>query len=57
MSSLLETKRLMKQGQADLLAQRMAEEGVIFSRMLGEPAAQEALTAFMTKRKPDFSQA
>ena len=56
MPSLLETKRLMKQGQADLLAQRMAEEGAIFTRMLGEPAAREALTAFMTKRKPDFSQ-
>lgn len=55
MSSLTETKRLMKQGQADTLAQRMAEEGVVFSRMLGEPAAQEALTAFMAKRKPDFS--
>lgn len=55
MSSLTETKRLMKQGQADTLTQRMAEEGVVFSRMLGEPAAQEALTAFMSKRKPDFS--
>jgi enoyl-CoA hydratase/carnithine racemase len=55
MSSLLETKRLMKQGQADLVAQRMAEEGVIFGRMLGEPASREAFTAFMEKRKPDFS--
>lgn len=54
-SSLLETKRLMKQGQADMVAQRMAEESVIFGRMLGEPAAREAFTAFMEKRKPDFA--
>ena len=54
LSSLLATKRLMKQGQADLVAQRMAEESVIFGRMLGEPAAREAFSAFMEKRKPDF---
>jgi enoyl-CoA hydratase/carnithine racemase len=51
LASLLETKRLMKQGQAALVAQRMAEESVVFGRMLGEPAAREAFTAFMEKRK------
>ena len=55
MSSLIETKRLMKKGQAALVAERMAEEGVSFGRMLREPAAREAFTAFMEKRKPDFS--
>ena len=55
-SSLIETKRLMKKGQAALVAQQMTEEGAVFSRMLGEPAAREAFTAFMEKRKPDFSQ-
>ena len=54
MSQKKET-RLMKQGQAGLVAQRMAEESVIFARMLGEPAAREAFTAFMEKRKPDFA--
>jgi enoyl-CoA hydratase/carnithine racemase len=34
----------------------MAEEGQSFGRMLTEPAAREAFTAFMEKRKPDFSQ-
>jgi hypothetical protein len=34
----------------------MTEEGAVFGRMLGEPAAREAFTAFMEKRKPDFSQ-
>jgi enoyl-CoA hydratase/carnithine racemase len=54
-SSLMETKRLMKKANAPLLAERMAEEGVSFGRMLAEPAAREAFTAFMQKRKPDFS--
>lgn len=55
LSALMETKRLMKGGQAALVAQRMAEEGQSFGRMLRESAAREAFTAFMEKRKPDFS--
>ena len=54
-SSLVETKRLMKKGQAQLVKMQMTEEGESFSRMLGEPAAREAFTAFMEKRRPDFS--
>ncbi|MCP5282437.1 MAG: enoyl-CoA hydratase [Rhodoferax sp.] len=53
--SLVETKRLMKKGQAQLVEKQMTEEGESFSRMLGEPAAREAFTAFMEKRRPDFS--
>ncbi|MCY1165172.1 2,3-dehydroadipyl-CoA hydratase [compost metagenome] len=55
LSSLIETKRLMKKGQASIVAERMVEEGVSFGRMLAEPAAREAFTAFMEKRRPDFS--
>jgi enoyl-CoA hydratase/carnithine racemase len=55
LGALVETKRLMKQGQQQLVAQQMAEEGASFARMLGEPAAKEAFRAFMEKRKPDFS--
>jgi enoyl-CoA hydratase/carnithine racemase len=55
LSSLIETKRLMKKGQAAVVAERMLEEGVSFGRMLREPAAREAFTAFMEKRRPDFS--
>jgi enoyl-CoA hydratase/carnithine racemase len=55
LSSLIETKRLMKQGQAPQVAARMTEEGASFGRMLREPAAREAFGAFMEKRKPDFS--
>ncbi|WBY03320.1 enoyl-CoA hydratase [Ramlibacter tataouinensis] len=55
LASLVETKRLMKQGQQEAVLQRMQDEGASFSRMLREPAAREAFTAFMEKRKPDFS--
>ena len=55
MTSVMETKRLMKKGNAAMVAERMDEEGAAFGRMLQEPAAREAFTAFMEKRKPDFS--
>lgn len=55
LSSLMETKRLMKMEQMDAIHQRMDKEGVIFARMLGEGAAKEAFGAFMEKRRPDFS--
>ncbi len=55
LSSLMTTKRLMKKGQDAVVAERMKEEGATFSRMLTEPAAREAFSAFMDKRKPDFS--
>ena len=55
LSSLIETKRLMKQGQTEAVLAAMAEEGASFGRMLREPAAREAFAAFMERRKPDFS--
>ena len=55
LSSLIATKQLMKGGQQKAVLERMGEEGTQFGRMLGEPAAREAMTAFMEKRKPDFS--
>jgi enoyl-CoA hydratase/carnithine racemase len=55
LSSLVETKRLMKMGQQQLVLEQMLEEGKSFSRLLVEPAAKEAFGAFMEKRKPDFS--
>jgi enoyl-CoA hydratase/carnithine racemase len=56
LGALIETKRLMKKTQQSAVLERMAEEGQSFGRMLHEPAAREAFTAFMEKRKPDFSQ-
>ena len=55
LSALMETKRLMKHGQAAQVAQQMLDEGASFARMLREPAAREAFGAFMQKRRPDFS--
>lgn len=55
LSALIETKRLLKKSQTTAVLERMAEEGQSFGRMLREPAAREAFTAFMEKRRPDFS--
>ena len=55
LTSVMETKRLMKKGNAGMVAERMAEEGTSFGRMLQEPAAREAFAAFLEKRRPDFS--
>ena len=49
------TKELMKSQDAGAVRERLAAEGAHFRAMLGEPAAREALAAFMEKRKPDFS--
>jgi enoyl-CoA hydratase/carnithine racemase len=56
LSSVMETKRLMKASVTPSVLERMGEEGAIFGRMLQEPAAKEAFSAFLEKRKPDFSQ-
>jgi len=55
LAALVETKRLMKAGQAPQVQARMQEEGASFARLMAGPAAREAFTAFMQKRKPDFS--
>jgi enoyl-CoA hydratase/carnithine racemase len=55
LSSIIETKRLMKRSTSKQVTERIGEEALSFGRMLGEPAAREAFTAFMQKRKPDFS--
>jgi enoyl-CoA hydratase/carnithine racemase len=55
-TSLIETKRLLKKTSSAAVTERMAEEGASFGRMLQEPAAKEAFTAFMERRLPDFSE-
>jgi enoyl-CoA hydratase/carnithine racemase len=49
------TKRLLKADQQATLLARMDEEAELFRQMLTSPAAQEAMSAFLEKRKPDFS--
>jgi enoyl-CoA hydratase/carnithine racemase len=41
---------------APQITQQMDDENTCFRRLLKEPAAKEAFTAFLEKRKPDFSQ-
>lgn len=55
-ASLRVTKGLLKSAQAAEIQTRMGEEAVQFAQMLVAPEAREAMTAFMEKRKPDFSQ-
>lgn len=49
------TKALLKRSQRAAVAETMRIESADFMRMLREPEALEAMTAFMQKRKPDFS--
>lgn len=54
-TALRVTKQLLKRGKAALIAETMAEEGRLFKEQLASPEAREAFTAFLEKRKPDFS--
>jgi enoyl-CoA hydratase/carnithine racemase len=49
------TKALLKKRYAGEVAERIAEEGRLFRERLGSAEAQEAMSAFLEKRKPDFS--
>jgi enoyl-CoA hydratase/carnithine racemase len=49
------TKELLKNSRRGAIDAQLRTEAEHFRRMLTEPAAREALAAFMEKRKPDFS--
>lgn len=49
------TKQLMKAAHAPAVKEQLVVEGRHFRAMLSEPAAREALAAFLEKRQPDFS--
>lgn len=54
-ASLRLTKRLMKQGQMAAVERQIKLESDHFGERLGSPEAKEAFSAFLEKRKPDFS--
>jgi len=53
-AAVRETKALLKAQQAESLERCVHTEAEIFLRLLAEPHAQEAIHAFLEKRKPDF---
>ena len=55
LASLLASKKLLKSAQLPAVQQRIGEEGKIFADLLQQPAAKEAMSAFIEKRKPNFS--
>ena len=53
--AVIDSKRLMRAPDRELLRQVIEQEGEVFRQRLSSPEAIEALQAFMQRRKPDFS--
>lgn len=54
-TAILETKRLMREGQRTALEQQIVSESEAFLSLLRAPAAKEAFAAFFEGRSPDFA--
>jgi enoyl-CoA hydratase/carnithine racemase len=54
-AALRAAKELLKHGSAQAIADAMARETRQFAALLQGPEAKEAMSAFMERRKPDFS--
>jgi enoyl-CoA hydratase/carnithine racemase len=53
--AIRQTKALLKKPFTEQLKKAMLDEGEVFISRLGSPETAEAITAFFTKRAPDFS--
>jgi enoyl-CoA hydratase/carnithine racemase len=54
-AALRTSKSLLKRRLAPLVLEALGEEAASFAHLLGSPEAKEALSAFVAKRRPDFS--
>ncbi|MBI5861142.1 MAG: enoyl-CoA hydratase [Rhodocyclales bacterium] len=54
-ASIRLSKQLLKRSQQSMIAETMKREGEIFKQRLHSPEAKEAFSAFLEKRRPDFS--
>lgn len=54
-AALRAAKSLLRRRLAPAVQQTMEEEGATFARLLGGAEAKEALSAFVAKRRPDFT--
>jgi enoyl-CoA hydratase/carnithine racemase len=54
-ASLRATKQLVVDARHDAVSLARAREDAVFTKMIGQPANNEAIAAFLEKRKPDFS--
>ena len=53
--SVLLTRSLLRATHREAIERQLRAESAHFREMLDEPAAKEALSAFLAKRKPDFT--
>jgi enoyl-CoA hydratase/carnithine racemase len=54
-ASLRATKQLVVESRVDAVRAARAREDAVFTKMIGQPANMEAITAFLEKRDPDFT--